>query len=167
MDVARIVEEAYFDEYTVIAALLHDLVEDTPITLNEIGMKFPKTVMDIVAGCTEIKRDAEGRPIPWENRKRAHLDRLRTKARTEVRTVMLADKLDNLRSIRADLAAGRAVWDQSHAGRDRVLWYYDSMIANCDCEDLRIHRLADACRRELEWVRAFGSEKSDSGGLVT
>ncbi len=165
--VARIVEEARFDELTVIAALLHDLVEDTPITLNEIGMRFPKTVADIVAGCTEVKLDPDGRPIPWENRKRAHLDRLRVKARLEVRAVMLADKLDNLWSIQDDLKAGRPVWDQFHADRERVLWYYASTIITCDCGDARIHNLADACRLALDRVRVFDPKKSDFGGPMT
>ncbi len=161
--VARIVEEASFDNLTVIAALLHDLVEDTPITLDDIRGEFGHTVAQIVDACSEVKLDAEGRPIPWEDRKGAHLERLRVKARTEVRAVILADKLDNLRSIRTDLEAGQPVWDLFHADRDRVLWYYASMIIACDSGDSRVQRLADDCRSELERVRGFDAKKSDSG----
>ena len=151
--VARIVERAGFDEATVAAALLHDVVEDTPITLNDIGMKFSSTTAAIVAGCTEVKHDARGMPIPWEERKQAHLDRLRIKAPIGVRAVILADKLDNLRSIGLDLKAGRPVWDQFHGDRERILWYYAAMTITCDCGDSRVHHLAEACRRELEAVR--------------
>lgn len=156
--VARIVERAGFDEATVAAALLHDLVEDTTVTLNDIGMKFDAATVAIVAGCTEIKHDAQGEPIPWEERKQAHLDRLRVKPLLGVRAVMLADKLDNLRCIGLDLKAGRPVWDQFHAGRGRVLWYYEAMIITCECGDRRVRHLADACRRELEAVRTGDPE---------
>lgn len=37
------------DEYTTCAALLHDVVEDTPVTLEELAMHFPKEVIDAVA----------------------------------------------------------------------------------------------------------------------
>ena len=160
INVARIVERSGFREVAVLAALLHDVVEDTAVTLNDIGCQFSMGVSGIVAACSEIKVDPDGRPIPWEERKRSHIERLRAQASIDVRAVMLADKLDNLRSIHADLAAGRPVWDQFHAGRDRVLWYYASIIDACDNEGARIHRLADACRVELVRLLIVGPEKT-------
>ncbi len=158
IQVARIVEEAGFDEITVAAALVHDLVEDTPITLNEIGMRLDGIVASIVAACTEIKTDPQGQPIPWEERKREHIQRLRRSARTEVRAVMLADKLDNLRSIHQDLKAGQPVWANFHASRDRVLWYYETMIHTCKSGDPRLRSLARDCCGEFDRVRAIPFE---------
>ena len=159
--VARIVEEAGFDEITVAAALLHDVIEDTPITLNELGMRCDGNIASIVAACTEIKTDPQGQPIPWEDRKREHLQRLRRSARTEVRAVMLADKLDNLRSIKRHLRAGQPVWENFHATRDRVLWYYETMINTCKSGDPRLRNLARDCSWEFDRVRAFPFENSE------
>ena len=160
--VARTVEAAGFDEAAVIAALLHDLIEDTPITLHEIHGEFGAAVAAIVAGCTEVKHDPNGRPIPWEDRKREHIERLGASARGDAAAVMLADKLDNLRSIRDDLESGRPVWDQFHAGRDRVLWYYAAIIEVCDSGDPRTRPLANDCRRELAGVASLNPKNPDS-----
>jgi len=59
--VASITANITTDEIMVIAALLHDVVEDTPITIEEIEMRFGKDVAHLVAGLTKIDtiRDSE------------------------------------------------------------------------------------------------------------
>lgn len=164
--VARIVERAGGDESAVIAALLHDLVEDTATTLDEIRDRFGAAVAATVAGCSEVKLDAEGRERPWEDRKRDHLDALRS-ATEAVRVVVLADKLHNLLSIRLDLAGGRAVWDSFHAPRDRVLWYFAAVIDACAGTDGRWQALADACRGELTGLIIRPEEKPEFASSPT
>ena len=164
--VARIIERAGGDESAVIAGLLHDLVEDTATTLDEIRHRFGAAVAATVAGCSEVKLDGQGRPRPWEDRKRDHLDALRS-ATAATRVVVLADKLHNLISIRLDLAEGRAVWDSFHAPRDRVLWYFAAVIACCAGTDGRWQVLAEACRAELATISAATEENSKSEGAAT
>ena len=146
--VARLVERAGYDEVTVIAALLHDLVEDTATTLGNIHDEFGAEVAAIVAGCSEDKLDSAGRVRPWEDRKRDHVITLAA-AGEPTRAVVLADKLHNLQSIRLDLAAGRPVWASFHASRERVLWYFGAVIDRCDRPGERLHPLAEAGRAEL------------------
>ena len=157
--VAWIVERAGFAEPTVIAALLHDLVEDTPTTLDEIRDQFGPEVAATVAGCSEVKADTIGVTRPWEDRKRDHLAQLPT-ATVATRAIVLADKLHNLMSIRIDLAHGVDVWVGFHAPRDRVLWYFAAVIESCADGDPRLAELARACRAELERVIALGAENS-------
>ena len=157
--VAWIVERAGFAEPTVIAALPHDLVEDTPTTLDEIRDQFGPEVAATVAGCSEVKTDAIGRTRDWEDRKRDHLAQLPT-ATVATRAVVLADKPHNLMSIRLDLARGVAVWESFHAPRDRVLWYFAAVIETCGADDPRLVELGRACWAELERLIALGSEKS-------
>ncbi|MBV5335051.1 MAG: HD domain-containing protein, partial [Sulfuricurvum sp.] len=59
--VASIVAELTGDEAMVIAALLHDVVEDTVITIEEIGLDYGADVAHLVEGLTKIDmiRDAE------------------------------------------------------------------------------------------------------------
>jgi len=150
--VAWILERAGFPEDVVIAGLLHDLVEDTESTLDDIRSSFGPFVAELVGHCSEVKTDERGHERPWSDRKRDHLAAI-TDAPVEARAVVLADKLHNLVSIRSDLAAGRPIWTLFHADRDSVLWYYDAMIAACAPGDPRLERLANECRDVLESVR--------------
>ena len=164
--VARIVDRAGFAEPVVIAALLHDLVEDTETTLAAIERQFGAEVAATVAGCSEVKFDTQGQSRPWEDRKRDHLAAL-TSSNEATRAVVLADKLHNLMSIRLDRAAGHPVWPSFHAPRDRVLWYYSAVIDACEAPDDRMRMLADLCRAELDRVIACDEENRNFPGPMT
>src|SRR5437764_174675 len=65
MAVALILDRAGFDEETVIAGLLHDLVEDTDVTLEQVREGFGDRVAEMVAYCSEEKLDSQARNRPW------------------------------------------------------------------------------------------------------
>jgi guanosine-3',5'-bis(diphosphate) 3'-pyrophosphohydrolase len=153
--VAWILDRSGFDETIVIAGLLHDLVEDTEVTLDQIRQEFGKEVAEIVAACSEVKVDAQGRKRPWIDRKQDHLKEV-VEAGDAIRAVVLADKLHNLISIRLDLIEGRDVWSTFNAPQDQVLWYYQAMIDHCQSEDPRLVGLADECRTILAEVAGSG-----------
>lgn len=115
------------DEDEVIAALLHDAVEDQGglETLAEIRRRFGERVAMIVEGCS----DSMGAPKPpWLERKTAYLAHLAT-APAEVRRVSLADKLHNARTILADLEEyGEGTWLRFNGGREGSLWYYQALL---------------------------------------
>ncbi len=71
--VAWILNRAGFDEDVVIAGLLHDLVEDTSATLPDVEQRFGRIVAELVAHCSEVKTDDQGRKRPWIDRKSDHL----------------------------------------------------------------------------------------------
>jgi (p)ppGpp synthase/HD superfamily hydrolase len=125
--VTALVFEDGGDEDEVIAALLHDAVEDQGglRTLEEIRRRFGERVADIVEGCS----DAMIHPKPpWRERKQAYLEHLRT-ASAGVWRVSLADKLHNARSILADLEQdGESVWSRFNGGKQGSLWYYRSLL---------------------------------------
>lgn len=162
MGVALILDRAGFDEEVVIAGLLHDLVEDTDVTLDFVVEQFGDRVAEIVAACTEEKLDQEGRKRPWIVRKRDHLATM-AKASDPIRAVILADKMHNLVSIGLDLQEGRPVWESFNAGRDQVLWYTQAMIDSCRSEDPRIERLAKECRGLLAEVTDFAKSGAVTG----
>ncbi len=127
MAVSALVGEAGGGEDEMIAALLHDVVEDAggaPV-LAEIRERFGGTVADIVEGCTDD--DSGGEKAPWLERKRAYLAHLVT-APLPVLRVSCADKLHNARSIARDLRDhGPAVFKRFRADREGTLWYYRSL----------------------------------------
>jgi (p)ppGpp synthase/HD superfamily hydrolase len=157
--VAMILDRLGFDESVVIAGLLHDVVEDTEVTLDQVRDRFGDEVARTVESCSEIKTDEQGRKRPWIDRKRDHLKAL-AGAPIEVAAVILADKLHNLLSIACDLEEGRPVWSIFNAPRADVLWYYRATIDLLGTGDARLERLAEGCRQLLD---RFGGDASDDG----
>jgi (p)ppGpp synthase/HD superfamily hydrolase len=151
MAVALILDRAGFDEAVVVAGLLHDVVEDTDVTIEQILEQFGDRVATAVAACSEEKLDAQGQKRPWIDRKRDHLDQVAS-AGDDARAVVLADKLHNLVSIELDLRDGVPVWDKFSVGRDQVLWYQRTMLDACACEDARHRAIAAECRDVLSRI---------------
>jgi (p)ppGpp synthase/HD superfamily hydrolase len=170
--VALILDRAGFDEDTVIAGLLHDIIEDTSATAEAVANRFGLAIAETVRQCSEVKVDDAGNKRPWIDRKREHLAAL-GQAPLAARAVVLADKLHNLLSILLDLRLGCDVWSRFHAERGQVLWYYRRAIETCGRDDPRLVRLAGDCEDLLERLgqmeRANGisgtADPSDSPGL--
>ena len=125
--VATIVGEGGGTEDEVIAALLHDAVEDQGglARLADIRARFGDAVAAIVWGCT----DAIVVPKPpWRARKEAYIAHLADAALSVLR-VSAADKLHNARAILADLRAiGPAIWARFTGGQAGTLWYYRALV---------------------------------------
>ncbi len=153
--VGLILDRAGFDEDAVIAGLLHDVVEDTDATLEEVEARFGLDVREMVGHCSEVKLDGEGRKRPWIDRKRDHLAAL-VGASSTVWAIILADKLHNLTSIDVDLEEGRPIWPQFNAERSQVLWYYRAVLDGSLRDDPRIVALAEACLAVLDRVESRG-----------
>lgn len=108
-----------FSEDVVIAGLLHDIVEDTEYTPEELGAVFGESVCALVLSVTEDKR------LVWEARKAAYLAGIRGGS-FDTKAICCADKLHNLSSILdAHDRQGEAVWQVFSRGRDRTLQFYD------------------------------------------
>jgi guanosine-3',5'-bis(diphosphate) 3'-pyrophosphohydrolase len=154
--VALVLADAGFDEDTVIAGLLHDLVEDTTATLDDVSTRFGPVVAELVQHCSEVKTDSSGHKRPWIDRKRDHLAALAL-APVEARAVVLADKLHNLVSIELDIEENRPVWSEFHAERSQVLWYYHATIDRCGQGDPRLESLVRSCTLVLARVEALSA----------
>lgn len=130
MSVAALVAENGGTETQVVAALLHDAVEDQggEPTAQRIKREFGPNVYRIVMGCTDSVTQNPEEKLPWEERKKAYLAHLES-APPEMRLVSAADKVHNARSINADLRAhGQDVWEKFKGGREGTLWYYKSLV---------------------------------------
>jgi len=93
--VAEIVRSVPHTEEMIAAALLHDVVEDTPVTIEEIDAEFGPVVAELVGWLTDVSRPSDG-----NRRKRKHLDLLHSaQAPAEAKTIKLADLIDNTLSI--------------------------------------------------------------------
>lgn len=120
--VASTVAQAGMDDVAVAAALLHDVVEDSPVTLDELRQRFDERVVGLVAAMSE-RKETDG----YERRKNEHREQVERSGRTAA-LIYAADKLDNLRDMRRAYAAdGEAIGDRFNAPIDlRVeLWWSD------------------------------------------
>ncbi len=94
LEVAELITASspHLDVELVMAAFLHDTVEDTGITLHELEQRFGKDVADLVAEVTDDKS------LPKEIRKQLQVEHTPEKS-SRAQTLKLADKISNLRAI--------------------------------------------------------------------
>ena len=129
MEAAVIVSTMTSDQHVIAAAVLHDVVEDADITIEEIEERFGSRVRELVACETEDKRAERPAEETWLIRKEESLEVLKNAEDLAILMVWLGDKLANMRAIyREWKSAGDAVW-QSFNQKDAKLhaWYYRSI----------------------------------------
>lgn len=126
VEAAAIVSEMTDDDDVIAAAVLHDVVEDTDVTLEDLSVYFGERIAGLVANESENKRRDLPPESTWMIRKQEMIDFLRTKADRNAKILALADKLSNLRSIARDTAHyGDVFWDRFHQ-KDKKMhaWMY-------------------------------------------
>jgi guanosine-3',5'-bis(diphosphate) 3'-pyrophosphohydrolase len=145
--VARTVAELGYAEEVVAAALLHDVVEDTPVSLAEVRQAFGEHVAALVDCVTEDMT------LPGAERKRAYRERVRV-APPEARAICAADKVCNLDDLRLAAASGDHVALQRfHGGLHAQARRFDAelaMLADAGVDP----ELLEALNRGVEALRA-------------
>jgi GTP pyrophosphokinase len=96
--VARILADMEMDRQTIAAAILHDVVEDTVVTSEEVSAKFGPEIAQLVEGVTKLTR------IPYQSKEDAQVENLRKMFMAMARDirviiVKLADRLHNMRTL--------------------------------------------------------------------
>jgi len=108
----------------VLAALLHDVLEDKEVNPAEIEDLAGPEVTRIVLNCSDSLQ-MNGPKAPWKERKLAAIEKIRNLDLKSLR-VVLADKLHNSRCIVRDLRQGdpAALWSRFRAEPSEIVWYY-------------------------------------------
>ena len=114
--VAEILADLRLDTTTLAAALLHDTVEDTDVTLAAIEEEFGEEVARIVDGLTKLDR------LEFRTREQAQAENVRKMivamaGDIRVLLIKLADRLHNMRTVSA-LSPGEAAADRDRDARD-------------------------------------------------
>jgi len=123
MEVMQILIDTGCSNEVVIAGILHDTLEDTKTTPEEIEKIFGKRVLSIV------KSETEDKSKEWIDRKLETIAHMRS-ASDEVKLVCCADKLSNMRSIYSDLKTiGEKVWERFNADKENIKRYYENIHA--------------------------------------
>ena len=135
----------------IAAAALHDVVEDTDRTAEDIAREFGQRIAGIVCHESEDKHPEMPASESWEMRKRVFLDSLMD-APYEAKVVTLADKLSNMRSMAEDHGKlGDSLWEKfNQKDESKQAWYYCSIseILKADLEETDAWKEYDGlCRK--------------------
>ena len=93
--VANLIREVVDDDEMIAASWLHDTVEDTPATIEDIEREFGSSVACLVSELTDVSRPGDGNRAARKRIDRLHL----AKASSRGKTIKLADLIDNCRDI--------------------------------------------------------------------
>ena len=116
----------------IVAGILHDTVEDTHTSLEEIKEKFGENVKKLVFHESEpeyLKNDPD-KEKTWKSRKEYTVKILK-KLDKYSKIIACADKLDNIRSMKEDIFFNRARWkrfDSPEPKKENEGWYYKSIL---------------------------------------
>lgn len=148
------------DEEQVMAAALHDVVEDQggePVAL-EIGRRFGPRVEAIVRDCSDSFTEPGVPKAPWRERKEAFLASLDSPDDNGSHLVEACDKLANLRDIVEDVRVhGDAAFAHFRGGREGTLWYYEQLAVALFRQ---VPRVQPAYEQTLSDLRAAVGELS-------
>ena len=123
IEVGMILAKHGLPDEVIIAGLLHDTLEDTSLTYEEIQNTFGSRVAMYVAYCTE-----KNKKDPWKKRKIDYLKGLEN-APLDVLYIVCVDKLVNLSSVDRHMEEhGPALWEAFNAGYEEQKWYYTAIL---------------------------------------
>lgn len=129
MEAVSIVATISNDPELLAAAALHDTVEDTAVTEEQIRAEFGDRVANLVHAESDVLDPNLPEEETWRARKQAAIDRL-SRASRDAKIVALGDKLSNMRAIERDyLEQGDALWSLFHApgGKKDHAWHYHGL----------------------------------------
>lgn len=153
--------DGHLPEHVLVAGILHDVLEETSYTREELERDFGSRVCALVVAATEPQNtpDAgrERQRETWQERKRHTVDLIRRTSDRDLLMVLLADKLANARDMHIDRSAtgnDPRFWDRFNAPRDEVAWYYRELVAafrSAGMEENRAFWLFEAMVEALFW----------------
>jgi RelA/SpoT family (p)ppGpp synthetase len=99
--VAGLLTDLKMDQATIVAGLLHDVVEDCNVSISEVRKLFGEEVAELVDGVTKLPKVREGEPLPRAQQQAENFQKfiLATTRDIRVLLVKLADRLHNMRTI--------------------------------------------------------------------
>ena len=130
MEAAGIARTLTDEEDIIIATLLHDVIEDTGFGFEDLEHEFGTKIAAMVAAVSEDKQRERNADESWYDRKTQAVVNLISQP-VEIKTIVLADKLSNIRSTYSEYAAsGDAVFEKfNQKDKDAHAWYYRTIIS--------------------------------------
>ena len=116
--VNKILKTLTTDDEILAAGWLHDVIEDTPITLDELKKEFNSKI------CYYVDLETEDKSLPWKDRKLKQINELKEN-NSKVILIAFADKMANLTEMDSDYQLEKEnLWKRFNRGKDEQHWYY-------------------------------------------
>lgn len=131
LEAVEIVATMTTDQELLAAAALHDTVEDTSVTLDDIRREFGERVAKLVEEESDVFMEGVSEADSWHERKQAAIDRL-SRASRDAKIVALGDKLSNARIIYRDFVQkGEKLWSIFHVTDVKEHeWHYRGLASS-------------------------------------
>ena len=131
MEAVEIVASITSDQELLAAAALHDTIEDTEVTVDDIRREFGDRIAELVHAESDQFTEGVSEEDSWHDRKQAAIDRLAA-ASHDAKIVAMGDKLSNMRAIWRDYQVkGDALWSIFHAKEKASHeWHYRGLAAS-------------------------------------
>ena len=125
MEAVAIVATITSDQELLAAAALHDTIEDTEVTYEQIQKEFGTRVANLVHSESDQMIEGKSETDSWHERKQMAIDRL-SNASHEAKIVAMGDKLSNMRAIARDYSQqGDRLWELFHVSDKQAHeWHY-------------------------------------------
>ncbi|KMY53331.1 hypothetical protein AC623_04435 [Bacillus sp. FJAT-27231] len=121
--VGMMLQKAGCADEVIAAGILHDTLEDTEATYDQLVTEFGRQTADIVQAASEHDKS-----LSWEERKRATIEALPFVTK-EALQVIVCDKLHNIRSIYESVETeGAKAWEHFNQGKSNQHWYYSNIL---------------------------------------
>lgn len=128
MEAMAIVATITNDQELLAAAALHDVVEDTEYTVEDIRKEFGDRVAKIVDSESDLVVEGKNESESWVERKQYAIDRLK-KLDRDGKIVAIGDKLSNARAMLQDYEKlGEELWNKFHVTDPKLhKWHYEGL----------------------------------------
>lgn len=163
LEVAQILSTITDDVEVITSGILHDIVEDTDGTLEEIEKRFGKRVAMIVSSESETDYPGEERSATWKRRKEESLLVLKNSQDIGVKMLWLADKLANIRSLSGQYSEqGDGLWKKlNQSDPEMQRWYYRSVAELVELSLNRTGAFKELIKHiNFIWPGTFEAEKT-------
>ena len=161
VEVAVILIDLGMDTESIAAALLHDVVEDTPVTLEEVAKEFGRTIANLVDGVTKLGK------IPYSSREEQQAENVRKMLLAmseDIRVIIikLADRLHNMRTLEfMDEQKRRDKAKETMDVYAPIAHRLGIRAVKEELEDLSIHYLDPVAVKEIESLLAGNKDERE------
>ncbi|MHA1976222.1 MAG: HD domain-containing protein [Candidatus Hodarchaeales archaeon] len=129
--IVNLMRSSIDNEELLAAALLHDVVEDEDVTIDQLKESFGERVASLVQAVSEPKsltKCKTDRRKTWKHRKLHTIESMKS-ASHEVKLLSCSDKLANTTDMLRDIdQVGEEIWDRFNAPKESQKWYYTSLM---------------------------------------
>lgn len=129
LEVLNLVSLMTLDDDVLCGAILHDTVEDTGVSIEDIKKEFGDRIAQLVAYESEDKRGGINKAATWKDRKQETINTIKNLDDKGAMMICLADKVSNLRSFHLGLLdKGEEFWNVFNQKDPKMhYWYYNEL----------------------------------------